>query len=150
MYELTTELNKLCQKLDDKWGINSGGCCYIVYLLAQFFEEIHEPYLIKLFNRKADYTEEEALYNIVNKSNGFPCMYEVASHYWIYLPKYNIEVNEGGFSEQDGYQLNVPITPEQLLWIYNNGDWNTYYNPKHNNSVKKILTNVFKKYEKEL
>ena len=38
--KLVSELNTLCDRLDEDYNINFGGCCYVAYILMKNFESI--------------------------------------------------------------------------------------------------------------
>lgn len=143
-------MNEACNKLDHKFDINCGGCCFVASLIAELLEQIEEPYQLFILNDDG-YEVDDAYLAIVDHKNEFPCQDYVGRHYWIYLPFYHLSINISGYDNYDECDLVKisGVTSNQLQWLYDTGNWNSFYDISHNNYVKEILNNVFKKYEKE-
>lgn len=134
------ELDKLSQELDDKYDINSGGCCWLAYLIAKHLDRLHISYslIIKDDNVR---DEGELEYLILNKikSNEVIGRKGTCFHYAI-----NIE-GEGIVNDLDcifDYSIHN-ITSANIKWLYRYGDWNMRYNIKYNHEVSNIVNSLF-------
>ena len=114
--ELFKRINALCEKLDYKYDINRGGCCYVAACLAEQLE----------------------IHNIPFKA----IQYGLGNHFSIkvsdrYLNRCDYKKNEiKGYLESS----------KELFDNYYDHTWNETYEPKYNGCVKKAIKAVFNKY----
>lgn len=149
VHSLKRGLNMLCEELDSEYFINSGGCCYVAYLIAYYLEKLNVKYNFVVFNdeikdsksiqleiiNKRKNKKEADYYSVVGKGT--------CSHYAICINGTTINISD--FADYNYYTIKR-ITSNNILWIYRNGHWNSEYNRKNNKLVRKILKEFFKKY----
>lgn len=116
--ELFKEINAKCEYLKNKFQINSGGCCYVAAVLAEYLTKYDIPY------------------EVVYYDNG-------GCHYYIKVSDRNL--NRDGCGWQYSEILDHGGYEEIYEWYYND-DWNECYNTKYNGIVKISLKRIFDKY----
>jgi hypothetical protein len=117
--ELFKQLNALCEKLDYKYDINRGGCCYVAACLAEQLEKYNIPYTA--------------------------IQYGLGNHFSIkvsdrYLNRCDYKKNEINNTYEPFESF------KDLLHYYHHHTWNETYEPKYNGCVKKAIKAVFNKY----
>lgn len=142
--KLKNELNRLFSLLDRSYNINWGGCCWLTYCLAINFDRLNIPYSLVIYDGDGDATL--AANNINCRVPQFPTGEETASHYTLKVKGLGI-LNK---SQGDPFIVVDNISADDILWIYNEGDWNDCYNRRLNYEIKNLVTTVFKIYEEEI
>ena len=142
--KLKTELNSLFTFLDKNYNINWGGCCWRTYCLANNLERLNIPFSLVIYDGDGD--AEEARNNIIERNYAFPTGSETASHYTLKAKGLGI-LNK---SKGDPFILVKDVDSEDILWIYEEGDWNDCYNSRLNYEIKNLVDTVFQIYEKEI
>lgn len=146
--KLIEELNNLCDKLDKKYDINCGGCCYIAYLISLVLSTFNIKYKLTIYDHEVNFHKKLEIRNNIRNNRGFPCRLDTANHYAISISGRTI--NKSTFSPRPGKHLNISyIKPEEIKEMYTKGDWNDYYNRSHNGHISKLFYKIIKKYEKE-
>ena len=144
--KLVSDLNTLCDRLDEDYSINYGGCCFVAYLLMKNFEAIgiHPILVIESDCDEIDGDEFlNCVHDRVDECNGLG--YNTCTHYFVLIPKIGY-VNAGEFS-RDSLNKFRGLTAKDVQWIYKTGDWNTCYETKNNPMVGRRIKQVFRKYE---
>lgn len=113
--KLFTKLNQLCLELDNKYNINSGGCCYIAACIAEQLERFDIPF-------------EIVHYDICG------CHYaiKVSDRY----------INRSDYKKEEIYEI-LDYSSEEMFDIYYNGDWNSAYERKYNSVVHRKIKKLF-------
>lgn len=142
--KLKTELSRLFTFLDKNYNINWGGCCWLTYCLACNLERLNIPYSLVIYD-DGNINAEEAYNNIVERFNAFPTGDETACHYTLKVKGLGI-VNK---SKGDPFIIVDDIDANDILWIYEEGDWNNYYNSRLNYEIKNLIDTTFRIYEEE-
>lgn len=114
--ELFKQLNALCEKLDYKYDINRGGCCYVAACLAEQLE----------------------IHNIPFKA----IQYGFGNHFCIKVSDRYLNRCDYKKKEINGYLK----SSKELFDNYYNNTWNETYEPKYNGCVKDTIKAVFNKY----
>ena len=116
--DLFKQLNALCEKLDNKYCINNGGCCYVAACLAEQLELHNIPFTV-------------IHYDI------YGCHYaiKVSDRY----------LNRCGYRKKEIYEY-LDWSSEQLIYHYRHHSWNELYEKKYNGCVKKYIKSIFSKY----
>jgi hypothetical protein len=117
--ELFKQLNRLCEELNYKYNINSGGCCYVAAVLAEQFELHNIPFTVIHYN-------------------------ECGCHYAIKVSDRYINRDDYRKKEISEY---LDWSSSDLFAVYNDEDWNKCYSTTHNSTVRKSIVKVFNKYE---
>lgn len=138
---LIQELNILLENLDIKYDINSGGCCYVAYLVARNLEKLHIPYCLNIDCGCSKHlysanSRETILAGNTGKS---------AEHY--YIRCYNKDINIGITNNSD-YIVSISsrfLSSSNILKIYEEGSWNCLYNISNNKLIKNKIYEFFRK-----
>lgn len=130
-------INDLCKILDDNYNINSGGCCYVAYILAKNLEKYHISYKVAF----SDLYQCKSGSSIINESeievkyNKYSCC-----HTWIIVSDYHIN----GFDNYENFDLTANLTSKELLTMYNKGKWNDEYSTSNNKLIRRLISSTFK------
>ena len=110
-------LDSVCKKLDDKYDINSGGCCYVASVIAAELEKRNIPF--KFISYKGKY------------------------HLAIQVGE--MVINRDGCTEGDWWSSFDKA--DKILNFYKSEEWNYVYNRKWNLIIKTIIQSKFKYYD---
>jgi hypothetical protein len=144
--KLVSELNTLCDRLDEDYNINFGGCCYVAYLMMKNFESIGIHPVLVIEDDCEEIDDEEfinCVHDRVDECGGLG--YNTCCHYFVYIPKVGY-VNSGRFSKESLNKVKG-LTSKDVQWIYKTGDWNSCYEKRNNAMVGRKIKQVFRKYE---
>lgn len=138
------KLNKLCKDLDDRYDVNSGGCCYVAYLLSQHLEKLGINY--KVVGYSDDRVPHKCTVRNIKgrKKDQFPVGNRTCSHYAILVN--GVVINNGDYTFRS---FKAKLNTSDLEFILDNGWWNEAYNTKYNYRVSKRISSFFKPYEEE-
>lgn len=117
--ELCKRLNKLCIKLDKKYSVNEGGCCFVALTIAKELEKLKIKYSLKVANhsqiKKKDFPN-----NLIKRNTCY--------HYYLHVNYYE-DIN----SDLNKYSATFKnINSKSLKYIYEHGWWNDIYNTSNN------------------
>ena len=118
--ELFKEINALCDYMVEKYRINSGGCCYVAAVLAEYLTKCDIDYQVVYYNSWWD-----------------------GCHYYIKVSDRNL--NRDGCNWRYTEILAHEDYREIYQWYYD-GDWNNRYDKRYNGIVKISLKRIFDKY----
>lgn len=144
---LVKDLNALCDRLDQDYNINFGGCCFIAYLMMKHFEKIglHPTLVIESDCEEID--EDDFLDCVHTRSGNCQGLKDqTCYHYFVYIPEIDKYVNSGEFCEEYLYKFQG-LSAKDVHWIYKTGYWNSEYNRKNSSMVGRKIAQVFRKYE---
>lgn len=144
---LVEDLNVLCDRLDQDYNINFGGCCFVAYLIMKHFEKIglHPTLIIESDCENID--QDDFLDCVHTRSGNCQGLKDqTCYHYFIYIPEINKYINSGEIFEDYLYEFQG-LSAKDVHWIYKTGDWNNNYNKKSNPMVGREIVQVFRKYE---
>lgn len=144
---LVKDLNALCDRLDQDYNINFGGCCFVAYLMMKHFEKIglHPTLVIENGCKKID--EDDFLDCVHTRSGNCQGIKDqTCYHYFVYIPEIDKYVNSSEFCEEYLYKFQG-LSAKDVHWIYKTGDWNSEYNRKNSPMVGRKIAQVFRKYE---
>lgn len=121
------KLNKFCKYLDSEYNINSGGCCFVAYLIA------------RLLNRDGFKFKLVVWDGYFDDSNEFKKLYTNHNHYGILLN--GCFINEAGYHNNVYYDevvfSNVKVT--DILNHYKASSWNSRYNKYQNSYISRMI-----------
>ena len=148
VHHLKYSLDKLCRCLDDLYNINSGGCCYIAYIIAKHLDRLGVDYSLSVYNfgGRDEFDISKEVTNMLrsNNENSVVGMH-TCEHYCVFITGGGC-VNKGDVSGLKQYTIEG-ITCRNIGWIYRHGFWNRCYNTRNNKIVKGIIDSFFKEYE---
>lgn len=142
---LKHSLDCLCTCLDTLYSINSGGCCYVAYLIACHLDKLKIKYNLVIY----DYKKRDE--NCVERDILNMCLpnsvtgNQTCDHYCISIEGGGV-VNKGDVTYLKKCVIR-DVTSRNLKWLYKNGHWNSTYNRKDNRYVKGMINSFFLKYE---
>ena len=144
---LVEDLNVLCDRLDQDYNINFGGCCFVAYLMMKHFEKIGLHPILVIDNDCEKIDEDDFLDCVHTRSgNCQGIKNQTCYHYFVYIPEIDEYVNSGEFYEDSLYKFQG-LSAKDVHWIYRTGDWNSNYNRKNSPINNKKIAQVFRKYE---
>lgn len=145
---LINNLNKLFVKLDKRYDINCGGCCYVAYLIARELEkrELYD-FKLRIYNYSLeDYSVDNIRFNIINNKDRLPCRSCTVYHYSIVYDQYEINESDEGLDYLDIDNL----YSNDIERLYHYGDWNDCYDTVNNIFVERFIKIIFNNYDKEI
>lgn len=142
MRKFVNKLNRFCEELHSKYLINSGGCCFVAYLIAKELYKRNIKYKVVIGSYDKQLPSLELRHNIKN-NYGFPCNEYVACHYWIKIGKY--EINKMPKKDYIISQC-ACIKSEHLYNLYLSGDWNDEYDTSNNDIIECKIYDFFRNY----
>lgn len=114
------EINFILEELNNKYHFNSGGCCYVAYLIAKELERIGDPFQL-----------------VVQSSST-----RVGNHYCLCSLKF------GFINEDIRYDQRVIFTAssETIKRIYDENGWSMKYDTRNNKALEKEIKHIFSIY----
>jgi hypothetical protein len=144
---LVKDLNVLCDRLDQDYNINFGGCCFVAYLMMKHFEKIGLHPTLIIESDCGDIDGDDFLDCVRTRSGNCQGLKDqTCFHYFVYIPEVDKYVNSGEFYEEYLYKFRG-LSAKDVHWIYKTGDWNVNYDRKNSPMVGRKIAQVFKKYE---
>ena len=140
------ELNQLLSYLDRQYSINSGGCCYVAYLLAINLERLGIKFKL-VVNSDNHYDASllrKNIRNVQNNKHVQGCGRYTFNHYYIKVG--NHYINRGHYGVTTVIKN---VTAKDILNVYKSGCWNDYYSTSNNPFIAKKISKFFLNYEKE-
>ena len=132
-----TQLNQLLKDLDKVLKINSGGCCYIAYIIAKNLEKYKIPFKVILMD---DTLKEPSYYFQGIKNRELSVIDYGFAH--VCIKVYSKVINPYRFRMDS---RTIELDSKDLLWLYRRGDWNEMYDTTNNNILIRFLNKICKK-----
>ena len=150
-YSLLKNLNSLCRFLDETYNVNMGGCCYLASLIAKHLDKLNIKYdliIYDSYSRNRENIKCEVISRRRNKglNNSVTGRYS-CNHYCIRLRGAGVINGNGDYTEEHRYSI-PNISYKNIRWIYKNSRWNKCYEVQYNKTIKNIVKEFFKNYEK--
>ena len=152
VHNLQRSLNELCMQFNRKYSINSGGCCFLAYLIASHFDKLELKYKLLILTK--DYKDPlnislEVHSKIRNNSQRDSVVGAgTCNHYALYLEGGGY-VNVGEFEVLPNKYTIKDIQSSNIKWIYRSGRWNPEYSIHNNKIIRKTLNAFFNGYEEK-
>lgn len=151
VHKIVKDLNDLCNTLIEEYDINSGGCCFVAYVIAKQLDKLHIKYSLQVSDY---YPKDEVAINreVRNKKRNACDTFSVTgfntcSHYYLKVEGGG-NVNQDECPSEETVYTITGINHSNIGWIYKNGSWNSQYSKRNNKLIKKIISSHFKQYEK--
>ena len=112
---LFKQLNSLCKELQNCYNINNGGCCFVAATIAEQFEIYNIPFTVIRYDLEGLHYAIRVNDRIINRDDHF-CR-EIIDEFY--------------------------ISSEGLYTIYQNNNWNPWYNTKYNITVSSKIKSLF-------
>ena len=149
-HSLLRNLNSLCKFLDETYSVNLGGCCFLASLIARHLDKLNIKYDLVIYDNYAKdrvCIEHEVISCRKNKGlNNSVTGYYSCNHYCLQIRGAGIINGDDCKSE---HRYSIPdVSYKNIRWIYKNSSWNDCYEVQHNKTIKNIVKEFFKEYEK--
>lgn len=118
---LIKKLNYLASELDRRYSMNSGGCCYFAYLIAEWLE----TYDIE--------------YRFIIQDDG-PIDGVSGKHYCLQIMPSKLFINK---LSKYSHIKTTQLTSSQIFFYYRKSNWSEKYDICNNAVVKKAIDNIF-------
>lgn len=149
IHSLQRSLNELCQQLNNTYSINSGGCCFVAYLIAFHLDRLGLRYKLLIFTKelKDDISISSEVHSKIRNNSRKTSIVGsgTCNHYALYLD------GGGTINVEDFYIFNKyiieDINSSNIKWIYRSGRWNPEYNIHNNRIIRKTFNAFFNGYE---
>lgn len=150
-HSLAKSLNSLCKFLHETYSVNFGGCCFLAYLIAQHFDRLGLDYDLVIYDEsyKDRVSIEHEVISRHRNKGAFHSVtgYHSCNHYCLQLR--GAGVINGDDEDEEEHCYTIPdVTYKNIRWIYRNSEWNDCYEVRHNKTIKNIVKEFFKEYEK--
>lgn len=119
--ELFKAINKKCLEFNNKYDINSGGCCYIAAVLSELLSKYNIPHSLIYYD-----------------NFGVHYAIKVCDRY----------LNRDTCTKADICEITEDPDYEEIYYIYYHNDWNWIYDIRYNGTIKASLIRIFDKYGK--
>lgn len=129
-----SQLNKLCEQLNEQFEINWGGCCYTAYCIARLLEKDKLPFSLVIFDNYFNLNKVKMLPKVPWSMLHYAIVLQVGEHT-------TKTINRGKF--RASHKCYLKVTAEEILWHYEEHDWNDTYNPKHNQIIKQLIEKTY-------
>ena len=128
-----------------------GGCCYLASLIAKHLDKLNIKYDLIIYDNYSSNRENikcEVISRRRNKglNNSVTGRYS-CNHYCIRLRGAGVINGNGDYTEEHRYSI-PNISYKNIRWIYKNSRWNKCYKVQYNKTIKNIVKEFFKNYEK--
>ena len=140
------QLNELCSFLDTAYDINSGGCCYVSYLISKELEKLGIEYKLILYDEEfEDYEDQEYVQKAIKERNLFctGCGDFVSGHYAIVVD--DLIINPSRYDDETS--ITVSVNSKDIQWLYETGDWNECYNISLNAILRNYIHTFFNAFK---
>ena len=150
-YSLLKNLNSLCRFLDETYNVNMGGCCYLASLIAKHLDKLNIKYdliIYDSYSRNRENIKCEVISRRRNKDlNNSVTGHYSCNHYCIRLRGAGVINCDNDCIEKHRYSI-PNVSYKNIRWIYKNSRWNKCYKVQYNKTIKNIVKEFFKNYEK--
>lgn len=140
--DLFNKINSLCDCLNTIYHTNSGGCCYVAYVIAEILER--EDIQFEVLVSESRYEDE-----------GYPDNFEDLddSVYHICLEakpiKDTYRINVGTYSDEEYFHYSN-VTSQDIYNFYINNIWNSFYEIAKNKFIKYIINLIYDNFSSDL
>ena len=118
---LIKKLNYLASELDRRYSMNSGGCCYFAYLIAEWLEAYDIEYRFII--------QDDGLIDGVS-----------GKHYCLQIMPSKLFINK---LSKYSHIKTTQLTSSQIFSYYRKSNWSEKYDICNNAVVKKAIDNIF-------
>lgn len=113
-------INLILENLNNEYHFNSGGCCYVAYLISRELERLNDSFQL-----------------VVQSSS-----YKVGNHYCLCSLRF------GFINEDSRYDQRVIFTAssETIKRIYDENQWSIKYDTRNNKVLEEEIKHIFSIY----
>ena len=138
--QLAKQLNSICEKLDNKYDINCGGCCYTAYCIAKILEKANLNFYLVALDRDYNFCKESSISDLQRSCN----------HYAIRIKtnRNNYTINRSSFTNVNSKELKASAA--DILKHYKQHLWNETYDTANNPNVQTTIEKTYYGFTKNL
>ena len=142
--KIANTLNKFFTQLHQEYDINCGGCCYVASIIAKELEKRNIKYSLVggYLNYSSNYAKDVRTFlQNARLNNDVNDNVECDFKYHLYITTRKVQLNRG---KCEKYKLLPGLNSKQILNIYKNNSWSSWYNTRNNKLIKNLIQNKFK------
>lgn len=138
--QLAKQLNSICDKLDDKYDINCGGCCYTAYCIANILEKANLKYSLVALDREYEFLQESSILDLQRSCNHYAIRIKTDSN--------SYTINRSSFTNVNSKELKASAS--DILKHYKQHLWNETYDTSNNSNVQTTIEKTYYGFTKNL
>lgn len=138
--QLAKKLNSICEKLDSKYYINCGGCCYTAYCIAKILEEANLKFYLVALDRDYRFCKESSISDLQRSCNHYAIRIKTDCN--------SYTINISSFTNVHSKELKASAS--DILKHYNQHLWNEMYNTANNSNVQTTIEKTYYGFTKNL
>lgn len=138
--QLANKLNHICSKLDDKYDINNGGCCYTAYCIAKILEKANLKFYLVALDREYQFYKESKIADLQRSCNHYAIRIKTDCN--------SYTINISSFTNVRSKELKASAA--DILEHYNQHLWNEMYNTANNSNVQTTIEKTYYGFTKNL
>ena len=139
--KLASQLNEICETLDNKYDINCGGCCYTAYCIAKLLERTKVDFCLTVYDRVYKFSAENKISDLTRSFNHYAIRIKTGTNSYI------INISRYG---RNAYHKDFKVTSSDILTHYKQNLWNEMYNTANNTKVLTTIENAYYGFTKNL
>lgn len=138
--QLAKKLNSICEKLDSKYYINCGGCCYTAYCIAKILEEANLKFYLLALDRDYRFCKESSISDLQRSCNHYAIRIKTDCN--------SYTINISSFTNVHSKELKASAS--DILEHYKQHLWNEMYNTANNSNVQTTIEKTYYGFTKNL
>lgn len=138
--QLAHNLNSICKKLDSKYNINNGGCCYTAYCIAKILEKANLNFYLVALDRDYKFYKEYSISDLQRSCNHYAIRIKTDCN--------SYTINISSFTHVGSKELKASAS--DILKHYKQHLWNEMYDTDNNVKVQTTLENPYYGFTKNL
>lgn len=141
--KVLNQLNNFCKLLNNEYNINSGGCCYVAYVLAREFECRNIKYKFATGVIDTTFRGGDIIQVRKNIKEGYPLDSDVSASVkdHLFIVVNDTPINKGIAKR---YKTVAYIKSKDILNAYRDNLWNDYYDTDYNKIISELIKIKFK------
>lgn len=151
--ELIETINAVAATCEEKFNINSGGCCYFAYLVARELDKRKIKYKLAIedwtFSKKFCKTNRLKARKALKSRQSY-----VDGNSLVNCNHFTLMVGGKLVNYESSWGREVIlisyVNSEDIDWIYKAGRWNDFYKRKNNPIVERMVIKAFNEYERRI
>lgn len=112
-------MNEILEQLNEEYHFNSGGCCYVAYLLAKELERLKVPFWL-----------------IIQSSSW------KGNHYCIACSRFGLLNSFHDYTDS----VQIKASSDTIKRIYDENEWSTMYDTHYNKILEEKIRSIFSIY----
>lgn len=140
--DLFTKINSLCDCLNTIYHTNSGGCCYIAYIVAEILEKEEIPFEVLVSDPRYDEGGYPDDFKDLNDS-----VYHICLEAKPIKDTYRINV---GHYDGEYYFHYTNVAALDIYNFYKDNTWNSFYEIAKNKFIKYVINLIYDNFSSDL